>query len=189
MEEFLSECEIIDFANENIQALAKQLAKDCKNDEQIARNCFLYVRDEIQHIGDKPSDIKTCKASEVLEKKIGWCYAKSHLLCALLRANTIPTALCYQRLSCGEYKDDIFCLHGLNAIYLKNYGWYRVDSRGNKEGVDAQFIPPKEQLAFTLMENEQNIEGLYSKPLSTIVEYLQKYDKFEDMVNNLPDKI
>jgi len=32
----------------------------------------------------------TCKASDVLIYGTGYCYAKSHLLAALLRANAIP---------------------------------------------------------------------------------------------------
>ncbi|TLS80196.1 transglutaminase family protein, partial [Photobacterium damselae subsp. damselae] len=78
----------------------------------------------------------------VLEAKIGWCYAKSHLFAALTRTNGIPTALCYQYLNCNEYKKDEFSLHGLNAVYLDKYGWYRLDPRGNKEGVNALCIPP-----------------------------------------------
>ena len=34
------------------------------------------------------------------------------------------------------------CLHGLNALYLPDYCWYRVEARGNKPGVDAEFCPP-----------------------------------------------
>jgi transglutaminase-like putative cysteine protease len=37
-------------------------------------------------------------------------------------------------------------------VYLKDYGWYRIDARGNKAGVDAQFTPPHEKLAFELGE-------------------------------------
>ena len=40
----------------------------------------------------------------------------------------------------------LYCLHGLNWIYLKEFGWYRVDARGNKEGVNAQFNPLYEKL-------------------------------------------
>jgi transglutaminase-like putative cysteine protease len=36
----------------------------------------------------------------------------------------------------------------LNALYLPDYGWYRVDARGNKPGVAAEFCPPTEKLAF-----------------------------------------
>ena len=37
----------------------------------------------------------------------------------------------------GDFKDDIYYLHGLNVIYLKDYGWYKVDARGNKKGINA----------------------------------------------------
>lgn len=43
-----------------------------------------------------------------------------------------------------------FCLHGLNAIHLSDVGWYRVDARGNRADVYAQFAPPIERLAFKL---------------------------------------
>nr|WP_320193052.1 transglutaminase family protein [uncultured Desulfobacter sp.] len=67
----------------------------------------------------------------VLKYKTGYCYAKSHLLAALLRACNIPAGLCYQRLTIANNKAP-FCLHGLNAVYLQRHGWYRIDSRGNK---------------------------------------------------------
>ena len=38
----------------------------------------------------------------------------------------------------------------LNAVFLPGIGWYRVDARGNREGVDARFTPPQEQLAFEI---------------------------------------
>ena len=67
----------------------------------------------------------------------------------------------------------IYCLHGLNAIYLKDYGWYKVDSRGNKKGVDAQFNPPIEKLAFKLEENEFGLPKIYEEPLDIVVQTLE----------------
>ncbi|MCJ7765377.1 MAG: hypothetical protein MUP09_05490 [Thiovulaceae bacterium] len=37
-------------------------------------------------MGDAGEVITTCSARELLEHGTGWCYAKSHLLAALLRA-------------------------------------------------------------------------------------------------------
>ncbi|WP_323668982.1 transglutaminase-like domain-containing protein [Aliarcobacter butzleri] len=104
MKEFLEETQIIDFKNEEVFRLAQELAKNCKTDVEIAKNCFLYVRDNIHHSGDFKDEITTYKASDVLKYETGWCYAKSHLLAALLRANGIPTGFCYQRLSCMNIK-------------------------------------------------------------------------------------
>ncbi|WP_457747861.1 transglutaminase-like domain-containing protein [Sulfurimonas sp.] len=187
MEKYLNETEIVNFSNKEVAKLAKELAKNTTDDEKIAKRCFLYVRDEIHHSGDYKDEITTCKASDVLKYKTGWCYAKAILLTALLRANKIPTAFCYQRLSCSEYEKGVYCLHGLNAVYLEKYGWYRVDARGNKEGVDAQFMPPLEKLAFEPQENEYDIKELYSDPLPEVLEALQKNSSYKEMIQNFPD--
>lgn len=187
MKEYLEETDIIDYSNKEIQALAKELSKNSNTDADIAKTCFLFVRDNIRHSGDFKDNITTYKASDVLKYKTGWCYAKSILLAALLRANNIPTGFCYQRLSCSEYKEAVYCLHGLNAIYLKDYGWYKVDARGNKEGVDAQFMPPKEKLAFELQSGEVDLPDIYTKPLDEVINGLKSNTTYDAMVANFPD--
>jgi len=188
MQDYLKATDIIDYHDKKIQDQADKLSFACKNDEEIARACFEFVRDEIKHSGDYPSDIPTtCKASEVLAYQTGWCYAKAILLAALLRANGIPTGFAYQRLSCSEYKPDIYCLHGLNWIYLKKHGWYRVDARGNKEGVDAQFTPPDEKLAFEIGEGEFDLLENLCDPLPEVIEALQKYKSYDTMICHFPD--
>ena len=189
MKAYLQATEIIDCQDAAIQALAETLAKDTINDTQIAKRCFEYVRDEIRHTGDHKDDITTCRASDVLKHKTGWCYAKSHLLAALLRANGIPAGFCYQRLSCDEYSKDTYCLHGLNWIYLREHGWYRVDARGNKEGVDAQFEPPHEKLAFGLEAHEFDLPKNLSEPFDVVVTALQEQQGYIAMCENFPDII
>lgn len=63
MKKYLEETQIIDFTNPNIQKLSHELSKDSKSDKEIAKNCFLYVRDNIHHSGDFKDEITTCKAS------------------------------------------------------------------------------------------------------------------------------
>ena len=187
MKKYLEVTEIIDYHDENIQFLANELAKGTSDDTDIAKKCFEWVRDEIQHSGDYKENITTYKASDVLKYGTGWCYAKSHLLAALLRANGIPAGFCYQRLSCSEYMPDIYCLHGLSWIYLKEHGWYRADARGNKEGVDAQFIPPQEKLAFALGKHEFDLSENLHEPLEVVVEALKKYKSYNEMICHFPD--
>ena len=187
MEEFLQESELVDFSTFNVNALASSLARGCQNDVEIAERCFRYVRDQIAHSGDEQADETAYKASDVLKKGTGWCYAKAILLAALLRANSIPAAFCYQRLRCDEYKQGSYCLHGLNAVYLEEFGWYRVDARGNKEDVDAQFAPPTEKLAFELQEDEFDIEERYAEPLPEVLEALMENKSYEEMIQNFPD--
>lgn len=189
MKPFLEATDIIDFTYPTVAAKARELSQGCSSDTEIAKRCFEFVRDEIRHTGDAGEGITTLCASEVLEQAQGWCYAKSHLLAALLRANGIPTALCYQRLSCSEYVEGIYCLHGLNAVYLKEYGWYRIDARGNKEGVDAQFNPPYEKLAFELGENEYDLNERYTEPLPVVIEALKTRKNYSEMIGHFPDII
>lgn len=188
MREYLEATKIVDFNSSIVLEKAKELAIGCSNDEEIAKRAFEFVRDKIKHSGDYPSDVETpyC-ASQVLARETGWCYAKAILLAALLRANGVPTGFAYQRLSCSEYKPDIYCLHGLNWIYLKKHGWYKVDARGNKKGVDAQFTPPIEKLAFNIAEGEYNITGNFSSPIPEIMNALHNNKSYKEMVANFPD--
>ena len=187
MDKYLESSDIIDFTHPFVAAKARELAEGCDSDSEIARRCFEFVRDAIRHTGDAGEGNTTLRASEVLEQGNGWCYAKSHLLAALLRANGIPAALCYQRLSCSEYTPDIYCLHGLNAVYLKEFGWYRIDARGNKEGVDAQFDPPQEKLAFALGEHEYDLSERYAEPLPEVIEALTTRKNYDEMIGHFPD--
>ena len=187
LNKYLQENNYANYSHPSIHSLAQQLSYNLVSDEEIAKRCFELVRDEIRHSGDQKDEVTTCKASEVLEHKTGWCYAKAILLAALLRANGIPTAFCYQRLSCSEYEEGVYCLHGLNAVYLKKYGWYKIDARGNKEGVDAQFEPPVEKLAFIPQANEYDIDELYADPLPEVIEALEKNSCYSEMVANFPD--
>jgi transglutaminase-like putative cysteine protease len=189
MKKYLEETDIINYRHSEVYALAMNLSKGCNTDKEIAKKCFEWVRDNIKHSGDYKAQITTYKASDVLKYSTGWCYAKSHLLAGLLRANTIPTGFCYQRLSCSEYKKDIYCLHGLNWIYLKEFGWYRVDVRGNKKGVDAQFNPPYEQLAFGLEEHEFDLLENLSEPLEEVIYALKHFTSYDEIIDNFPDII
>ena len=187
MEMYLEATEYIDWQQPDVLKKAQSLAAGLLTDEVVANACFEFVRDEIKHSWDYQMNPVTCKASDVLLHGTGYCYAKSHLLAALLRANQIPAGLCYQRLTISNDQPP-FCLHGLNAVYLKQHGWYRIDPRGNKEGVDAQFIPPLEQLAFPILsDGEADLPEIWSEPLTAVVGVLKRYSDFLDVANNLPD--
>ena len=95
--------------------------------------------------------------------------------------------MCYQRLSVGDAGAP-YCLHGLNAVYLSDLGWYRLDARGNKPGIDAQFCPPIERLAFTIKTpQERDLPEVWAEPLSVVVEKLERYDRYDQVLANLPD--
>src|SRR5215212_4969347 len=149
IEPYLRTTEIINWTHPDIQARAQQLAAGQASPTAIAHQCFAWVRDQIKHSLDYGLNPVTCVASDVLQARTGFCYAKSHLLAALCRANGIPAGLCYQRLQI-DAQQATYCLHGLVAVLLPGHGWYRVDPRGNRPGINAQFTAPIEQLAFAI---------------------------------------
>jgi transglutaminase-like putative cysteine protease len=184
---FLRSTEIIDWQHPPVLAKSRELAAGATDQTEIARRCFEWVRDEIQHSSDFHRNPVTCIASDVLKEGTGYCYAKSHLLAALLRANNIPAGFCYQRLSIHD-NGAPYSLHGLNAVHLPQYGWYRIDARGNKPGVNAQFNPPTEQLAFRMNFSEERLfPEILPDPLPAVVNALRTHTTWDAMLANLPD--
>jgi len=172
---YLSSSPLIDLEHPAVQECAAKLAGNDRSQEQIARDTFHFVRDEIHHSWDIQSVRVTAKASEALEHREGICYAKSHLLAALLRAQGIPSGICYQRLTLGDTPESGYCIHALNTVYLADLGrWIRIDARGNKPGVDAHFSLDHEQLAFNIRPDmgERDYWTNYAAPHPKIAETL-----------------
>lgn len=187
MREYLETSRYIDWKNPLIQQKARELSVGLPLREQVAQACFNFVRDEIKHSWDYKMNPVTCAASDVLQYGTGYCYAKSHLLAALLRANAIPSGLCYQRLTIDDEQPP-FCLHGLNAVYLKSCGWYRLDARGNNSKVNADFCPPREKLAFPIqIDGEADLPEIWAEPLPVIVHVLETSKNYQEVAEKLPD--
>lgn len=187
LKKYLESSEIIDFKHSSVLNKAKELALSTKDEVEISKTCFEFVRDKIFHCVDYNMNPVTLKASEVLEHETGFCFAKSHLLVALLRANSIPAGLCYQRVVYGKYGLP-FSLHGFVAVYLNKYGWYRIDARGNNDVVNTQFNPPEEQLAFkSTLPGEYVFPEIWDQPIYLIIEYLNKYSDYKEALKDIPD--
>ena len=187
MSKYLQSTEYIDWKTPVVLVKAKMLSNGLSTPDDIVKKCFEFVRDSIKHSRDYELNPVTCKASDVLLYGTGYCYSKSHLLAALLRANDIPAGLCYQRLTVSDDKPP-FCIHGLNAVYLEQHGWYRLDARGNKSGVTAEFCPPVEKLAFPIIvSGEADLPEIWAEPLQIIIDALLTNKTYKDVAENLPD--
>lgn len=184
---YLRSTEAIDWEHPAVMEQACALRDGQTDAVAIAKACFEWVRDEVAHSRDFEQNPVTWRASDVLLYRTGYCYAKSHLLAALLRANGIPAGFCYQRLSIND-SGPPFCLHGFNAIELPELGWYRVDPRGNRLGIDAQFTPPVERLAFALQSTEEvEFANVLADPLEYVVDSLKKCATWQEALAQLPD--
>lgn len=183
--EYLRASPIVDYGAFIVGALAASM-RDADS-VLTAKRCFEWVRDEVRHSLDHGDDQVTLTASEVVSERTGLCYAKSHLLAALLRANGIPCGFVYQRLTV-DGKATTFCLHGLNAVWLPDLGWYRVDPRGNRPGLATDFDPPRESLAFTTRFAGEGIsERVYAEPLAVVVDSLRRHTSMRVLSQHLPD--
>lgn len=193
LEDYLLELDEVNFSNPMIKKKIKELFNSAQSEIEKAKIAYEFVRDEISHSWDIQGKRVTYKASEVLKYKEGICYAKSNLLASLLRSQGIPTGFCYQRLMLFDTPEKGYSLHALNAIYLKPLNkWIRLDARGNKTGVDAEFSIGEEKLAFSVNEkfDEKDYPVIYVKPNPKTITVLKEHtDALKMYKHHLPESI
>ncbi|SHI64120.1 transglutaminase domain-containing protein [Streptomyces sp. 3214.6] len=185
---YLAADEAVDHHHPLVRATAARLARDAEDSYVYAHLAFEFVRDTIPHSQDVGDPRVTWRASDVLEQGTGICYAKAHALAALLRAEDIPTALCYQRFAHDE--GDGYALHGLVAVRF-NGAWHRQDPRGNKPGVDARFSLDGERLAFLpdAETGELDYPGLYAAPHPAVLAALRAAQDRPHLWRTLPTSL
>ncbi|WP_426454925.1 transglutaminase-like domain-containing protein [Paenibacillus sp. S-38] len=193
LEDYLEESEWADYSHPSIRELADELYRASADEVVFVQSAFEFVRDRISHSWDIQSTRITKGASEVLRYQEGICYAKSNLLCALLRSQGVPSGYCYQRLTLGDTPDTGYVIHALNAVYLRSLGrWIRLDARGNKPGVDARFSLDDERLAFPIREayDERDDPLIYKAPHpSTTAALLRHSDCRAMYLHGLPSEL
>ncbi len=148
------------------------------------------MSNDIRHTFDIGANEVTCKASDVLKYRHGLCYAKSHLLAAMLRYSDIPAGFCYQRLKDDDSPSG-FVLHGLNAVYFKDPGrWVRMDARG-KPGVTVLFDAGRDTLVYRADESfgESEDPRIYAKPAESVIRALTTYGDAKALARNMPDSV
>lgn len=151
-EAYLKETECINYKNPLIQEKSAQLKELSESKLDYIKKAYEFVRDEIPHSWDIKAAVVSQKAREVLKNKTGICWTKSCLLAALLRANGIPSGISYQLLTrADEDAREGYIIHALNTVYIEDFDkWIRLDARGNKENVHAEFSVDEEKIAFSV---------------------------------------
>lgn len=187
LKDYLAELDVVNYSHPLIKEKVNELFNDNQTETQKVKIAFEFVRDKIFHSWDIQSTKITCKADEVLKYQEGLCFAKSNLLAALLRAEQIPTGFCYQRLMIFDIPDKVYSLHALNAVFLKSSGhWIRIDARGNKPGVQAEFFIQREKLAYSINEelDEKDYPIIYAKPNNQTIATLETNTNAIEMCKN-----
>jgi transglutaminase-like putative cysteine protease len=180
---------IIDWETPAIIAQTQAITRGLTHDTAKAQALFEWVRDAIPHSWDMQTDIVTGTASEVLQPRTGLCYAKSHLLAAMLRCTGIPAGFCYQVFRRNPPYHG-WALHGLNGLYLPSLvHWVRVDARGNTGTIDAQFSLTAAKLAFPidLQQGEFLYETSYTDPAPAVVAVLRGFTSLRALWPYLPE--
>ena len=192
IEEYLQEDAVVDYKDAAITQLADSFWQETDNEINYIKRVYEFVRDHISHSADINAEQLTCSASEVLNAGHGICFAKSHLLAALLRCKSIPTGFCYQKLILDDETAPVLIYHGLNGVYIKECNkWIRLDARGNKEGVNAQFSTDEEQLAFPVRAEKDEKDGfvVYHNPDKKILEKLRNNKTRTELWDDLPTEL
>ena len=193
LEEYLSVSEYINWDDDSILSKAAEFRQKYPDEISLIKSVYEFVRDEIKHSWDEQDKRVTRSATDVLDQGVGICWAKSNLLAALLRACGIPTGICYQRLTLGDTPETGYCIHALNAVYIKSLDrWIRLDARGNREGIDARFDLEQERLAFPVRRGlgEMDYGIVYANPSAKLMQVLEENtDALYMYLNCLPDSI
>ena len=183
---YLASGSVVDWHDSRVIRQAKAITVSCSDDTAKADALYTWVRDNIPHTRDAAREEVTCAASEVLAAGTGICYAKCHLLAAMLRSVGIPAGFCYQ-----VYEEPLhvsvskIALHGLVGVYLSNIDkWIRLDCRGNTGGIDAHFDTETERLAFPDLEFFDN--RIYFAPLMAVIDALQTWPTCTTLWPHLP---
>ncbi|MBD3918522.1 transglutaminase family protein [Paenibacillus sp. PR3] len=191
--DYLKETEEVDYTDSLIAELTARLNAEASDSVDFIRRAFEYVRDEIDHSWDIRSTRVTCAASEVLTLQEGICYAKANLLSAILRRAEIPVGFCYQRITLGDTPDTGYCIHALNAVFISELDrWIRLDARGNKPGVQAEFSLTEERLAFPVRHEYGEVDYpiIYSDPHPATIETLKRNTNCVEMYQHgLPEQL
>lgn len=183
LEDYLREIPpIVVFNTPLAQANIKAIEAEASSSDERARLAFLVARDEVHHSFDTKNSTVTVNAEDALAQHEGICFAKSHVLATLLRGMGIPAGFCYQRVLRKGTVESGYALHGLNALYLPEVGWFRVDPRGNKPGIDSRFSTKEERLAYPIREElgEVDYPNVFTEPLPAVIaSMVDSKDSFE----------
>lgn len=182
---------VCDFNTPLVSAQVEAIENKAASLKERAQFAFEVARDSIQHSFDTQSKIITISAEETLAKREGICFAKSHLLTTLLRKMGIPAGFCYQRVLRKADPNSGHALHGLNAVYLEETGWFRLDPRGNKPGVHSEFSTTIEKLAYPIRPElgEIDYDMVFTAPLPEVIDAMHNSADCQTLFYNRPEKI
>lgn len=187
MDAFLATSVVVDHHHPAVREFSARIRRS--TEIETVRSAYEVVRDRFPHSYDISAHEVSLSASDVLRNGHGICFAKAHLLAATLRACGIPAGFSYQRLLLDDTDPTRTCLHGFNAVWLRDLGrWHRLDARGNKPGIEAQFDLSCERLAYPVRPGlgEHDYHEVYPEPPRCVVAALSGSSSVVEVNSRLP---
>ena len=187
MDAFLATSVVVDHNHPAVSVFSSTVRRS--TEVETVKSAYEAVRDRFPHSYDINAQEVSVSASDVLRHGHGICFAKAHLLAAVLRARGIPAGFCYQRLLLDDANPGSTCLHGFNAVWLGELRrWHRLDARGNKPGIAAEFDLACERLAYPVRAalGEHDYTEIYAEPPSRVVTTLSGSASIIELNARLP---
>lgn len=189
---YLEDTIVVDWQTPTVLEKARDLVEGADDEAARVRALFHFVRDEISHSFDVETDVVTCNASHVLKQGTGLCYAKSHLLAALLRSRGIPAGFGYQRLR--DEASGRHALHGFALAWLESQErWVVLDARGNNDEIrtEAELDGEDSGRSFAYVPDaeagELTYPTIWARPSKRVIDLLDYADSLARIRNHLPD--
>ncbi len=190
MNAFLAASVVVDHHHPAVREFSAKVRRS--TEIETVRSAYEAVRDRFPHSYDIGAQEVSLSASDVLGNGHGICFAKAHLLAATLRACGIPAGFCYQRLLLDDPDPSRTCLHGFNAVWLRDLGrWHRLDARGNKPGIEATFDLSCERLAYPVRPGlgEHDYSEVIAAPPRCVVAALSGSSSVVELNSRLPSDL
>jgi len=187
---YLQNIEPAGFSSSLVLELSKTFTTGYSGAKEKACAIYEWVRDKYPHTFDIGANEVSVTAEDVIRNGHGICYAKSNLLATLMRCAGIPAGFCYQLIILDDETRPYLIIHALNAIYIESK-WIRLDARGNKNGVNAQFSLYEEKLAFPVRQNlgEKMYDTIYYEPNQKTIDALRNSKTAQQLFENLPREL
>lgn len=139
------------FTRNNLLKLADKTAKFCKNHKSLLSSIHSFFFRN--YIGCPPQDALTTLLGIPTD-----CPGRSHLGCALFRANGVPARVA---LAMPTRYDSWVEMHYMTEYYLKDFGWILTEAHGGKTP-----YPPQGQIILRICypEDENDTQTDYMYP-------------------------
>lgn len=181
---YLTPTEVIDSDHPSIIGYARKKTDNAQDD--ISKTCALFVavRDEIKYDPLTYFYLKShYQASQVLERKSGYCVSKSCLLCALGRAVNIPSRIGLADIRNYGASQEIVELMGTNIFTYHGFVEFFLNDRWVKAtpAFDRSVYPKHNIPLMSFDGNNDAIFPAHDLKGNLYVEYIKYHGTYADL--------